>query len=192
MSRRLILSLKALVHRLLLPIALILLGGLAVADAPRSASPDAASAHVDRVVAGIMGYARWPTQPETYRFCVAGKARYLHVGRDDPAQVAEYPVSVRNLTGDETGWAAACDVLYIGGVTPAQRGNLLAEAVGKPVLTISEGDSECAETSMFCLAVQGSEVGLLANLDAISRSGIRINPKVLQLARRKPSRERAE
>ncbi|MDR0776769.1 MAG: YfiR family protein, partial [Azonexus sp.] len=100
-------------------------------------------------------------------------------------QATNHPVSVRNLTGDEASWATDCDVLYIGGVTPALRSKLLAEAVGKPALTISEGDSVCAEPSMFCLAVQGSEVGLLANLDAISRSGIRISPKVLQLVRRR-------
>ncbi|MDR2187247.1 MAG: YfiR family protein [Azonexus sp.] len=38
---------------------------------------------------------------------------------------------------------------------------------------------------MFCLTLAGHEVGLIVNLDAISRSGIRINPKVLQLVRRK-------
>ncbi len=172
---------EASVRRLFTPLALILLGGLAVAGV---VGADAGT-QVGRVVAGILGYARWPAPPETFRFCLAGEVRHLHDARDSLGQMTRQPLSVRNLADHEAAKVADCDVLYLGGLAPAQRSRLLAEAVGKPVLTISEGDSVCAEPSMFCLAVQGGEVGLLVNLDAISRSGIRINPKVLQLVRRK-------
>ncbi|MDR1996434.1 YfiR family protein [Azonexus sp.] len=152
---------------------------------PASAASVDVGTQVGRVVAGILSYARWPTPVETYRFCTVGEVVYLHAGWKSLGQATSDPVTLHRLTGDESSWVADCDVLYIGGVTPALRSRLLAEAVGKPALTISEGDSVCAEPSMFCLAVQGSEVGLLANLDAISRSGIRIDPKVLQLVRRR-------
>ncbi|MCL2658270.1 MAG: YfiR family protein [Betaproteobacteria bacterium] len=175
-------------HRLFAPLALILFG-IAVAGVPHIGLAGAASVDVStqvgRVIAGILSYARWPKPVETYRFCTVGEVVYLHNGWKSLSQAMSDPVSVRSLTGDESSWVADCDVLYIGGVTPAQRSRLLAEAVGKPALTISEGDSVCAEPSMFCLAVQGNEVGLLANLDAISRSGVRINPRVLQLMLRR-------
>jgi hypothetical protein len=176
------------VRRLFAPPALILFG-IAVASVLHigfagAANVDA-STQIGHVVAGILSYARWPTPIKTYRFCTVGEVVYLHNGLKSLSQATSDPVSVRSLTGDEPSWVADCDVLYIGGVKPALRGVLLSEAIGKPILTISEGDSVCAEPSMFCLAVQGGEVGLLANLDAISRSGIRINPKVLQLIRRR-------
>jgi len=38
---------------------------------------------------------------------------------------------------------------------------------------------------MFCLGFQADGVILQTNLDAISRSGIQINPQVLKLTRRK-------
>lgn len=146
-----------------------------------------AGTQVGRIVAGVLSYARWPMPVETYHFCTVGEVTYLHDGWKSLGQATSAPVSMRSLASDDSSWGADCEVLYIGGMTPEQRSSLLAEAVGKPVLTISEGDSVCAEPSMFCLVVQDSEVGLLANLDAISRSGIRIDPKVLQLVRRRQS-----
>jgi hypothetical protein len=176
------------VRHLFAPIALFLLGCFVVAGVWRGEPAKAASndieTQVSRFVSGILGYARWPTLTGTYRFCMAGGVRHL---RDAQSSLTETknPVSVRQLAVDEADWTANCDVLYVGPAAPGQRGRLLAEAVGKPVLTISEGDNECVESSMFCLTLEGNEVGLIANLDAISRSGIRINPKVLQLVRRK-------
>ena len=38
---------------------------------------------------------------------------------------------------------------------------------------------------MFCLDVRDAGVGFETNLDAVARSGVRVNPRVLQLARRK-------
>jgi len=176
------------VYRLFAPPARFLFG-VAVVGALHIGLAGAASVDVStqvgRVVAGILSFARWPTPVETYRFCTVGEVSYLYNGWKSLSQATSDPVSVRSLSGNESSWVAECDVLYIGGVPPAQRNRLLAEAVGKPALTISEGDDVCAEASMFCLAVQGNEVGLLANLDAISRSGIRISPKVLQLVRRR-------
>ncbi len=167
----------------------MILIGIALSGALHLGSASAAgvdvSTQVGRVVAGILSYAYWPTPVDTYRFCAVGEALHLHQGWKSLGQSTTDPVSLRSLNGDESDWLADCEVLYIGGATPALRGKLLSEAVGKAVLTIIEGDSLCAGPSMFCLAVQGSEVGLLANLDAISRSAIRIDPRVLQLVRRR-------
>ncbi|MDR2189056.1 MAG: YfiR family protein, partial [Azonexus sp.] len=120
------------------PLALILLGWLAVAGVfyaePAKAVSGDTETQVSRFVSGILGYARWPKLGETYRFCLAGEIRHLNNAPNSLLDVAR-PVSVRSLAADETGWAAQCDVLYIGAMTPAQRGRLLAEAIGMPVLT---------------------------------------------------------
>ncbi len=137
------------------------------------------------MVTGIVGYARWPTPPETYRFCVAGEPAHLHDAQGSLGQIGDRSLLVRVVTSDESVLAASCDILYLGAMSSGQRKKMLAEAVERPILTISENDAVCADATMFCLAIHGSDVGLLANLDAISRSGIRISPKVLQLLRRR-------
>ena len=53
------------------------------------------------------------------------------------------------------------------------------------MLTISERSALCRIGAMFCLNHQGEGPGFEVNLDSIARSGLRISPKVLQLARSK-------
>ena len=52
-------------------------------------------------------------------------------------------------------------------------------------LSISERQELCQTDCMFCLDVRDVGVGFETNLDAVARSGVRVNPRVLQLARRK-------
>ena len=61
---------------------------------------------------------------------------------------------------------------------------LLTTFVNRPVLTIGHGEDFCSFGGMFCL--QSTEAGerIQANLDSISRSGLRINPQLLRLTQR--------
>ncbi|MCL2874833.1 MAG: YfiR family protein [Betaproteobacteria bacterium] len=141
-------------------------------------------AQMAHMVSGIVGYARWPVQPTSYRLCVAGKVVHLRADRLT-AEFGEHAVAVSYEMPHETGWVRTCDILYLGKLSLEQRYRLLNEAVERPTLTISEDDDACADASMFCLAIKDNYVALLINLDAVSRSAIRINPKVLQMVRRK-------
>lgn len=171
------------------PTVLFLIGGIAAAGALRVEPSNAASADVGtqivRLVSGVIGYSRWPNPPDTYRLCVAGISAYFNDALAGFDKIGGPDWSVRGVTLDDTEATENCDLLYLGAVTVPQKRKLLAKTSGRPVLTISEDDPVCADASMFCLAINGDDVGLLANLDSISRSGIRINPKVLQLVRRK-------
>lgn len=59
-----------------------------------------------------------------------------------------------------------------------------AALAGHPVLTIAEHDPSCTAGGMFCLNVDGDRVSFDINLDAVARSGVRVHPNVLNLARR--------
>ena len=61
--------------------------------------------------------------------------------------------------------------------------NLLQSTVGRPVLMIGEGQEFCTDGGMFCLQPAASELGFAVNLDAVARSGLRVNPRVLRMAR---------
>lgn len=182
-------------HRLLAPFPLLLLAGFALAGAlgvpPSDAAPADLDTQVSRVVTGIIGYARWPSSTDKLRFCIAGQPAHLKEGLGRPGQIGEQVLSYRRIGSDEADWSGRCDILFLGALPAAERKKFLDKAVGRPVLSISENDAVCAEPTMFCLPIQAGEVGLRANLDAISRSGIRINPKVLQLLQRKKNQHEA-
>lgn len=158
-------------------------------DTPaRDAPPPATSAAraVAQVVTGIIGYARWPTppHPEPPLLCVTGMSPYsaaLLAGDESMASVRAHRVA----PGDDR-VAQMCEALYIGELPQAALVHLLQSVIGKPVVTILENDPDCSAGGMFCLNVQGTQVGFQINLDIIARSGVRIHPSVLQLARRKP------
>lgn len=150
------------------------------------------SAAVAQTVAGILSYARWPNEPEQIRLCVVGPTDYadeLLRAAQAQTQAAQAGkgrrLAAQRLREDSTRVAAECDAVYAGGLTPAQWRELGQRLAGLPILSISERSDSCIAIGMFCLDVQPAGVSFEANLDSIARSGVRIHPRVLHLARRK-------
>ncbi|RVR11094.1 YfiR family protein, partial [Enterobacter hormaechei] len=56
---------------------------------------------------------------------------------------------------------------------------------GQALLLMSEQNPECVIGSAFCLIIEHNQVRFSVNLDALARSGVRVNPDVLMLARNK-------
>ncbi|CAM3475336.1 DUF4154 domain-containing protein [Bordetella sputigena] len=165
---------------------------LAVSHATAGAAPsptdaDARTAMVGQVVMGILGYARWPVQPEAIRVCVAGQPAYAAGLFDEEARPPALVVQARRMAADDPALARDCDAVYMGGLSNEARQQVLRRIVGHPVVSIVEDDAECAVGGMFCLDVQSDQVGFQINLDSVARSGVRINPSVLQLSRRRSS-----
>lgn len=142
-------------------------------------------AQTGRMLAGIVGYARWPVEPGHYRVCTAGYLAYLPADAASLEPLLGRKVSFRDVSDLPAGWENGCDIVYLGSLPAALQRRVLKAAGGRPLLTVTEGDLECTAGSMFCLHSAGGEIGLLANLDAISRGSVRISPKVLQLVRRR-------
>ncbi|HSW22211.1 MAG TPA: YfiR family protein, partial [Burkholderiaceae bacterium] len=76
-----------------------------------------------------------------------------------------------------------CEAIYVGTLAIHTARNLLQSMVGRPVLMIGEGQEFCTDGGMFCLHPGAVEVGFAVNLDAVARSGLRVNPRVLRMAR---------
>lgn len=146
------------------------------------------SAALAHVILGIVGYARWPAGADVRRICLAGDGIETRVLGDRLSTAGGRAVTVQWLVSDSEQWSESCDVAYLGQLSAARRNAILAQMLGRPILTVIGDDPLCAGGSMFCLDVTGGDVSLQVNLDSIARSGIRINPKVLQLARRKGPR----
>ncbi|HEX6020049.1 MAG TPA: YfiR family protein [Burkholderiaceae bacterium] len=164
---------------------LLALAGAFAADDSAAPSNGAASdpsrSAVATVVAGIVSYTRWPGEPRAVRLCTVGKGRgvddLLESGDLGSAQLG-VPVLAR------AGVAAAldeCDAIYVGSLPGDGAHRLVKAAIGRPVLLIGEGAEFCTDGGMFCL--QPAAPGFAVNLDALARSGLKVNPRVLRIAR---------
>ncbi|MGC3023595.1 YfiR family protein [Burkholderia sp. DN3021] len=147
---------------------------------PAVSSHDSA---VRQVVLGIISFTRWPTTPVRLHLCVTGRPDYAR-GLTDTLQAGSTLLDVQRVRFDDPSLGMACDVVYLGTLSDDERTRVRAAVAGHPVLTISEHDPSCTAGGMFCLNVDGERVSFDINLDAVARSGVRVHPNVLNLARR--------
>ena len=167
---------------------LFVLSGVVFAQSQAPAGmADQRAKSVTQVVLGILSYARWPIEPAQLRLCIVGPTEYTDDLVKGTTLATGRPVTVQRLLADNPSIAGECDAVYIGKLTQEERGRLFASLTGRPVLSISESDDQCAVGSLFCLRVSDDQVSFDVNLDSVARSGVRIHPSVLQLSRRKPA-----
>ena len=150
--------------------------GGATQDAKRSAD-------VAQVLFGIISYVRWPVSRPEVRVCKVGATRLDAAIVDTPASTAGQRIRVKIQPA--TGAIGECDVVYLGGLPDSEREALLSQVIGKPILSVSEPGTACPVGTMFCLRLLDAQIGFDVNLDAIARSGLRVHPNALQIARRK-------
>lgn len=166
----------------LLPLA----GGTQLLRAQHGQLPAEREPSASAVVWGIISYTRWPQPQEPLRLCVVGDAwgkdalqrSSDRLGPQRSATVRD-DISAEDVSSD-------CDVVYVGRLAQERLIMLVASVTGKPVLTIGEERDFCSFGGMFCLNDAAVGARFAANLDAISRSGLRINPQVLRLTRQVP------
>ncbi|WP_368543706.1 YfiR family protein [Enterobacter soli] len=137
---------------------------------------------VRSIVSGIVSYTRWPALSGPPKLCIFATSRFTQaLGSEDAQPPLTYtPVIVHN---HQEALSATCDAIYFGAESPANQLELISKFQGKPLLLIAEQNPECVIGSAFCLIIENQRVRFSANLDALSRSGVRVNPDVLMLAR---------
>lgn len=155
----------------------------AAADMPLGASSPGSDPYAGaaaRTVKAIMEYTRWPQPRPGLVLCVAGPA--LHASQLTGWRMSDgRPVQRRNIAVQPAA-TAGCDVLYIGTVPIVMQRQLTATVRGKGVLTIAEADPGNASEAMFTLTYRPAALSFRLNIDAISRSGLKVDPRVLRVA----------
>jgi hypothetical protein len=139
-------------------------------------------------VFGIISYTHWPVELAQLHLCIVPPSNYADALALTAAQSRGRPVQVQRVTPDDPALGTICDVVYIGQVGDEDRARVFTHLAGHPALTIIEHDDECAVGSVFCLTIHDAQVSFKVNLDSLARSGVRVNPSVLQLARGKAGR----
>lgn len=138
---------------------------------------------VRSMVSGIISYTRWPQPEQPPTLCIFSSARYRNaLITAEGSPVTYHPIMVHS---HREALNAGCAAIYFGSESPEQQTELQNMLNARPTLLISEQNAECRIGSSFCLLFNTDKVTFAVNLDSLSRSGVRVNPDVLMLARNK-------
>lgn len=153
---------------------------------PGSATDTAASPDECEVKAAfLVGFARFMDHPqgEEVYLCIAGDSRMAEVLKRTAAgkSVGTRNVSVR--VTDRKDKVAGCSILFIG----SQRIGLLREIAREGaeirVLTVGDGPSFLDSGGAVEFVWSGNKIQFNASLAVIQRSGVKVNSRLLTLAR---------
>lgn len=136
-----------------------------------------------RLVGSIVAYTRWPKPLQTVQLCVVGPADHADRLGEGVLVPGLPPVRRRDLSPDVATIADTCDVVYLGRLPLPLLRRITAATRGNAVVTIAEADLAGQSEAMFCLDFAPGALSFRMNIDAISRSGVRIDPRILRLSR---------
>ncbi|SVG33189.1 Uncharacterised protein [Shigella sonnei] len=165
-------------HRLFLLLILLLTGSL-----QGKISSDGCLKKEQMVVSGIVSYTRWPALSGPPKLCIFSSSRFSTALQENAATSLPYlPVIIHT---QQEAMISGCNGFYFGNESPTFQMELTEQYPSKALLLIAEQNTECIIGSAFCLIIHNNDVRFAVNLDALSRSGVKVNPDVLMLARKK-------
>lgn len=134
---------------------------------------------VHTIVTGIVSYTRWPQHQTMPKLCIFSSSSFADVLADQSNNF--YHSLIVNSVQEAL--ISACDGIYFGKESPQQQLQLIEQYKAQPLLLISEQNVQCTVGSSFCLNITDTQVSFSVNLDSLTRSGVRVSPDVLLLAR---------
>lgn len=144
------------------------------ADGPALAAAD--------IVSGILAYTRWPDNGGPVVLCVAGQSRLSQQLSDRRLPSGRAMVVTRRSPSSLPG--TGCDAIFLAALARPEQERIARAANGEAIVTITDNDPECSSGLMACLRLVRGGMTFDLSLDAVSRSRVRIDPRVLMLADR--------
>jgi len=153
------------------------------ASVPLNPGPDRHAEGAARIVGAILEYTRWPLRRPVLTLCVIQPA--LHAGRMSRFTLSDGRiVQRRDIPARAEANVTGCDALYLGRLDLAALQRWTRAARGAAIVTIAETDPDCRSEAMFCLRFLPAAISFDLNIDAVSRSGVRVDPRVLRMSGR--------
>jgi len=173
-------------HRLAVTFSLCLVTLLfqRAAAAPAEGLPERPG--VATLTLGLLEFTRWPNPPEL--LCVsAGGPQARALASALPTHPLGNRLSLREVPVDGD-LPSACDAMLFEGWADERQAQLLREHAQRPLLTLGLGAGFCSQGGSVCFGQGPGQPAFEINTDALARSGLRVNPRVLLLTRaRKPA-----
>lgn len=156
----------------------------AVVSAGSASNPAGYDLSVAQLVVALLEYTRWPAATGRLDLCIVGPAHYA--GRISGRQLTNgRTVNVRSISASQAA-TSTCDAVYLGQLSLHAARQITAATRGHSILTIAEADPESRSEAMFSLLFLDQAVSFRLNTEALSRSGLRMDPRVLRLSRNNP------
>lgn len=134
-----------------------------------------------RMVRAILEYTRWPTARSNLTLCIVGHA--FHSSFTERMTLSGgRTVFRRQLPIGYQPSASGCDAFYLGQLDVPSLKRWTKIARGNAIVTIAENDPKCVSEAMFCIHIGAKPASFEMNIDAVSRSTVRIDPRVLWLS----------
>ena len=130
----------------------------------------------------IATYARWPDARRTLRVCIAGQTPLSNVVSAQTLPDGRTLTPIRVSPAQAV--AANCEIAIIGTLPSADRNQVIRAAGGTDLLTITDADPGCEFGAMFCWRPNSTSVTFDLNIAAVTRSRVRVDPRVLAMGRR--------
>jgi hypothetical protein len=135
------------------------------------------------IVSGVLSYTSWPENNQPVTLCIAGRSPLT--SRVTPRNLLNgRRMLVQRLESAGSAYGG-CDAIFVGNVPLAEQRRIVRVATNAAVVTLDENSDGCVDGIMFCLrpAANGGMTFDL-DIDAVSRSRVRVDPRVLSLGRR--------
>ncbi len=164
----------------------LLLGPLALGPARAAEAGASDRPGVAALALGLLEFTRWPRPPDL--LCVsAGGPQAKALAAALPEHPLSSRLSLREVPVDAE-LPAGCDAMLFEGWTEERQAQALRENAERPVLTLGLGAGFCTLGGAVCFGEGRGQPAFEINTDALARSGLRVNPRVLLLTRaRKPA-----
>lgn len=128
----------------------------------------------------IMSYTKWNTAKPI--FCILedhiATAAFQKYSNQEKQPYIITPITESNIAETH------CDALFLTNQTPKELQNNILSSNFKPFrLSITTNNNECEGEVIFCLYKRKNTYSFSVNLDALSKSKLHIDPRVLLLAK---------
>ncbi|MCC5826026.1 YfiR family protein [Alkalimonas sp.] len=158
-----------------------------IASAEESRSPHVAplppvSEQVANLVLGIIRYSRWPEPLQHVNICVVGNVMHADILLQATHFIGDVPVDSQVLSIEEAlAQTSGCHLYYLGYLSGSYYQQLYDAVGNTAVITMEEENEHCSMGGMFCFTVANDKATFKINLDAVSRSTVKVHPSVLRL-----------
>jgi hypothetical protein len=126
---------------------------------------------------GLISYTKWPEASSTRTLCQVGYTKHSGaLGLVGPQ------IKLRKIARTSHDFSG-CHIIYLGQLSPQKIRSVTSKTMNQSVLTIEESRDGCVGRAMVCIRFSQSKHSFDLNLDSIARSGLRVDPRVLRLAR---------
>jgi hypothetical protein len=135
------------------------------------------------ILQGIISYTAWPQKPQTLGLCISRSAPDAQDILRQVQALQDGRTLELSLIEANQPLPAHCQAVFLDGWNLENQRSLLRSLAHQAVLTLGRGAEFCSDGGMFCLESIEGRTRFEVNLDAVARSGLRVHPQVLRLAK---------